>query len=52
MHFNAENLTVALLERLIAAQFPRWAGLPITPVRSARPHGEARLLGDVEIGYP
>lgn len=26
------DVTVALVERLVAAQFPQWAGLPVTPV--------------------
>jgi aminoglycoside phosphotransferase (APT) family kinase protein len=30
--FTREDITVALVRRLIAAQFPRWAGLPIRPV--------------------
>ncbi len=31
MQFNANTITVALVRRLIAAQFPQWAGLPIVP---------------------
>lgn len=30
--FTREDITVALVRRLIAAQFPRWAGLAIRPV--------------------
>ena len=30
-HFDREDIDVALVERLISAQFPRWAHLPITP---------------------
>ena len=36
MTFNAETITVALVSRLIATQFPQWAHLPITP---AEPQG-------------
>ena len=30
-HFDREDIDVALVERLISAQFPQWADLPITP---------------------
>jgi aminoglycoside phosphotransferase (APT) family kinase protein len=30
-HFDREDIHVALVERLITAQFPQWADLPITP---------------------
>jgi aminoglycoside phosphotransferase (APT) family kinase protein len=30
-HFDREEIDVALVERLITAQFPQWADLPITP---------------------
>ena len=30
-HFDREDIDVALVERLITAQFPQWADLPITP---------------------
>jgi aminoglycoside phosphotransferase (APT) family kinase protein len=30
-YFDGETITVALVERLITAQFPHWADLPITP---------------------
>jgi aminoglycoside phosphotransferase (APT) family kinase protein len=31
-HLDREDIDAALVESLIAAQFPRWSGLPITPV--------------------
>lgn len=34
--FTRNDITVALVRRLVAAQFPQWAGLPITP---AMPQG-------------
>jgi aminoglycoside phosphotransferase (APT) family kinase protein len=30
-HFDREDIDVALVERLISAQFPQWADLPISP---------------------
>jgi aminoglycoside phosphotransferase (APT) family kinase protein len=30
-HFDPENITVTLVSRLVAAQFPQWADLPVTP---------------------
>src|SRR3712207_6823964 len=30
-HFDREDIEVALVQRLISAQFPQWAHLPITP---------------------
>ena len=35
MHADEVHTDVALVARLLAAQFPQWAGLPIEPVRSA-----------------
>lgn len=35
MHAGEADLDAALVARLLAAQFPRWAELPIKPVRSA-----------------
>ena len=34
--FDMESIDIALVRRLIAAQFPEWAGMPITP---AEPQG-------------
>jgi aminoglycoside phosphotransferase (APT) family kinase protein len=31
--FTREDITVALVRRLVRAQFPQWAGLPIRPVQ-------------------
>jgi len=35
MHADEVNVDVALVGRLLAAQFPQWAALPIVPVHSA-----------------
>src|SRR6266700_3972106 len=35
MRVDEVNIDVALVRRLLAAQFPQWADLPITPVPSA-----------------
>jgi len=32
MHLDEVDINVSLVRRLIAAQFPQWAGLPVTPV--------------------
>lgn len=34
MHAHEVDTDVSLVRRLVAAQFPRWADLPISPVRS------------------
>ena len=35
MHADEVGSDVVLVRRLLAAQFPQWAGLPIVPVPSA-----------------
>ena len=35
MHHDEVDTDVSLVGRLLAAQFPQWADLPIEPVRSA-----------------
>jgi aminoglycoside phosphotransferase (APT) family kinase protein len=35
MHADELDVDVALVRRLLAAQFPQWAGLPVEPVASA-----------------
>jgi aminoglycoside phosphotransferase (APT) family kinase protein len=35
MHADEVDTDASLVGRLLAAQFPRWAGLPVTPVRPA-----------------
>ena len=32
MHDDEMNINVALVRRLVAAQFPQWANLPVKPV--------------------
>ena len=53
LQFNVGNIDVALVRRLIAAQFPRWADLPITP---AVPQGwdnrTFRLGADMSVRLP
>jgi aminoglycoside phosphotransferase (APT) family kinase protein len=53
MTFTSDTITPALVERLLAAQFPQWAGLPITP---AVPQGwdnrTFRLGGGLSIRLP
>ncbi len=53
VHFDAESLTVALVERLVAAQFPQWAGLSIA---AAVPQGwdnrTFRLGTDMSVRLP
>lgn len=46
MHDDQVRLDDALVRRLIGAQFPRWAGLPLRPVRSAGTVNAIYRLGD------
>jgi aminoglycoside phosphotransferase (APT) family kinase protein len=46
MHADEVDTDVALVGRLLAAQFPRWANLPIEPVRSAGTDNAIYRLGD------
>jgi aminoglycoside phosphotransferase (APT) family kinase protein len=46
MHPDELEIDVRLVRRLVAAQHPRWAGLPIRPVRSAGSDNAIYRLGD------
>jgi len=46
MHDDEVHTDVSLVRRLIAAQFPRWSGLPVTPLRSAGTDNALYRLGD------
>ena len=46
MHADEVATDAGLVRRLIAAQFPRWASLPITPVPSAGTDNALYRLGD------
>jgi aminoglycoside phosphotransferase (APT) family kinase protein len=48
MHMDLDEATidVPLVSRLVATQFPQWAGLPITKVRSAGTDNAIYRLGD------
>ena len=46
MHDDEIETDVALVRRLIAAQFPQWAGLPVSPVPSAGTDNALYRLGD------
>lgn len=46
MHANEVYTDAALVARLLAAQFPQWADLPIMPVRSAGTDNALYRLGD------
>jgi aminoglycoside phosphotransferase (APT) family kinase protein len=46
MHADELGIDVALVRRLLAAQFPRWAGLPIAPVWSAGTDNALFRLGE------
>jgi len=45
MHANEVQTDAQLLGRLLAAQFPQWAGLPLTPVPSAGTDNALYRLG-------
>ncbi|HMQ34282.1 MAG TPA: aminoglycoside phosphotransferase family protein [Chloroflexaceae bacterium] len=46
MHADEVPTDVGLVRRLLAAQFPEWAGLPITPIPSAGTDNAIYRLGD------
>jgi hypothetical protein len=46
MHADEVETDVALVRRLLAGQFPRWAGLPIDPVESYGTDHDIYRLGD------
>jgi aminoglycoside phosphotransferase (APT) family kinase protein len=46
MHVDEVDTSVSLVARLLAAQFPQWADLPIEPVRSAGTDNALYRLGD------
>jgi aminoglycoside phosphotransferase (APT) family kinase protein len=46
MHENEVHTDVTLVHRLLAAQFPQWADLPIVPVPSAGTDNALYRLGD------
>jgi aminoglycoside phosphotransferase (APT) family kinase protein len=46
MHPDEQPTDAALARRLLAAQFPKWAGLPLRPVRSAGTDNALYRLGD------
>jgi len=46
MHVDEMDTDVSLVGRLLAAQFPQWAGLPIEQVRSAGTDNAIYRLGD------
>lgn len=45
MHANEVETSAALVQRLLAAQFPRWAGLPVAPFPSAGTDNAIYRLG-------
>lgn len=46
MHADEVRTDVPLVRRLLAAQFPQWADLPVAPVRSAGTDNAIYRLGD------
>ncbi|MFI6130386.1 aminoglycoside phosphotransferase family protein [Micromonospora sp. NPDC051141] len=46
MHEHEVHTDPALVERLVARQFPQWAGRPVTPVRSGGTDNAIYRLGD------
>ena len=53
MHADELDIDDALVGRLLAAQFPHWAGIPIEPVRSAgTDHALYRLGDDMAVRLP
>jgi aminoglycoside phosphotransferase (APT) family kinase protein len=53
MHVDEVDVDVSLIGRLLAAQFPQWADLPIAPVQSAgTDHALYRLGSDMAVRPP
>ncbi|MFE2145894.1 aminoglycoside phosphotransferase family protein [Streptomyces sp. NPDC059456] len=53
MHADEVDIDGSLVERLVAAQFPQWAGLPVRKVRSAgTDHAMYRLGEDMSVRLP
>jgi aminoglycoside phosphotransferase (APT) family kinase protein len=53
MHVDEVDIDVPLVHRLLAAQFPQWAALPLEPVRSAgTDHALYRLGSDMAVRLP
>ncbi|MEU3916597.1 aminoglycoside phosphotransferase family protein [Streptomyces sp. NPDC029004] len=53
MHADEASTDAALVHRLIAAQFPRWAGLPVEPIDSAGTSNAMYRLGrDMVVRLP
>jgi aminoglycoside phosphotransferase (APT) family kinase protein len=53
MHDDEVDIDVSLVRRLVAAQFPQWAGLPIRPVRSSGTANALYRLGtDMAVRLP
>ncbi|MEW1724864.1 aminoglycoside phosphotransferase family protein [Streptomyces sp. NPDC093109] len=53
MHADEVETDVALVRRLVAGQFPRWAGLPVTAVESAGTVNAVYRLGtDMTVRLP
>ncbi len=46
MHADEVDTDIALVRRLLTSQFPRWAGLPLEPVKSAGTDNAIYRLGD------
>jgi aminoglycoside phosphotransferase (APT) family kinase protein len=49
MHIDEVETNVSIVTRLLAAQFPHWAGLPIEPVPSAGTDNALYRLGDDKV---
>ncbi len=53
MHADELDISAPLVQRLLAAQFPQWADLPLTPVRSAGTDNALYRLGaDMVVRLP
>jgi aminoglycoside phosphotransferase (APT) family kinase protein len=53
MHADELDIDVALVRRLLAAQFPQWADLPLEPVEHAgTDHAIYRLGGEMAVRLP
>jgi aminoglycoside phosphotransferase (APT) family kinase protein len=46
MHADETDIDLSLVQRLVATQFPRWAGLPVEPIKSVGTSNAMYRLGE------
>jgi aminoglycoside phosphotransferase (APT) family kinase protein len=52
MHADEADIDEGLVRRLVATQFPQWAGLPVEPVPAGTVNALYRLGADLAVRLP